>query len=279
MSEELQNETLTLNTESNDITETASNEAIENSQEPDLATENEVNSEVIADTPEQIEAKKEVKRQDAFNKQYGEKKQAERERDAANARIAELEQANQPEQPQDVGEFPSEYDYDTDEEYKTAKTDFVSRVQKAEQYKHQQNAQSDYTQNQQAREQQQQQEKFNTDLQAYTKSAETLGIDRQELQEAANAVNRYGITPNLSLAILEDPDGPLMTKYLAANPQEVTRLVNMNPYTAGAHLANLRSKAAALKPKTSSTPKPTADITGSSPKPPKHPELEGVIYS
>lgn len=263
---ELQNETLSLNP-------TDSSEVVENSQvEPELATENEVKA-------EPTEEEKEVKRQAAFNKQYGEKKQAERERDAANARIAELEQAQQPKTPDEVGEFPSEYDFDTDEEYKTAKTNFIGRVQKAEQYKQQQKHQTDYTEQQQAREQQQAQEKFNTDMQSYTKSAAANGIDRAELQQAANAVQSYGITPNLTLAILEDPEGPLMTKYLAANPQEVTRLVNMNPYSAGAHLATLKSKAAALKPKTSSTPNPTTDIQGSGGEPNKDsPLIKGATF-
>ena len=274
---ELQNEGFTIESASDDITEAKPTETIENPEKgPELATENEVKAEVKA---EPTEEEKEAKRQAAFNKQYGEKKQMERERDAAIAETQRLQQAQQPEAPQEIGDFPSEYDYDTDEEYKTARTDFVNRVQKAEQHKYQQQYQTDYAQQQQARAQHEQQQKFNTDLQAYTKSAEKNGIDRVELQQAASAVESYGITPNLTLAILEDPDGPLMTKYLAANPQEVTRLVNMNPYTAGAHLATLRSKAAALKPKTSSTPKPTTDISGSGGEPDRQsPLIKGATF-
>jgi Holliday junction resolvasome RuvABC DNA-binding subunit len=273
---ELQNEGFTAEPASTVNIEASQPEPIENPDKgTDLATEN-VQAEVKV---EPTEEEKEAKRQAAFNKQYGEKKQAERERDAARARIEELEQAKTAQTPNEIGDVPSEYDYDTDEEYTTAKAKYASNIRADERYKLQQESGQTFVQQQEQAEQHRQQEKFNTDIQAYTKSAENLGIDRQELQQAANAVQSYGITPNLSLAILEDPDGPLMTKYLAANPQEVTKLVNMNPYSAGSYLANLRSKAAALKPKASSTPAPTQDISGSGGEPERtSPLLKGATF-
>ena len=280
MSEELQNETLSLNTASTDITETASSEVIENSQaEPELATETQNEAPKVELTAEEVEAKKEEKRQAAFNHQYGVTKQLERDVAARDAKIAELEQSKQPEKPPELGEFPLEYDFDTEEEFNTAKQNFVANVQANERFKA--NLETGQTTQQQnkKRARQQQQERFNKDMISYTESARRNNIKPAELQQAADAVNSYGMTEDLSLAILADPDGPLITKYLAANPVEVSNLVNMNPYAAGAHLNELKAKAAALKPKQSNTPQPTADITGSSPKPPKHPELEGVIYS
>ena len=279
MSEELQNETLSLNTASTDITETASSEAIENSQaEPELATENEVNNEVIAKPPEEVEADKEAKRQAAFNKQYGEKKQMERERDEARRHYEELKQTQQPEQPQDIGKFPSEYDFDTDEEYEAAKTSFIGRVQQAEQYKQNKQNHANYAQQQQNIAQQEQQVKFSADSKVYADNARKLGITVDNLTVAANAIIGYGATPQLITEIMNSQD-PLVTLHLAANPQAVESIISAGDWNGRAIFDEVKIKAQALKPKQSNTPKPTADITGSSPKPPKHPELEGVIYS
>ena len=272
---ELQNEGFTIEAASDDITEAKPTETIENPDKgPDLATETQ--PEIKA---EPTEEEKEAKRQAAFNKQYGEKKQAERERDAYKAKIAELEQAKQPEPLQEVGSIPSEYDYDTDEEYKTAINKYNTNLRADERYQWEQEQHQKYARQQQQVEQQKQQEKFNTDIQAYTKSAKDLGINGQELQDAANSVNSYGMTEEISLAILGKKDGPLITKYLAANPHEVGRLISMPLMSAGEYLATIESKAAALKPKTSSTPKPTTDISGSGGEPDRQsPLLKGATF-
>jgi hypothetical protein len=277
MSEELQNETLSMSNDSTDITESQSAEVIENSKEPELATETQ--SETAEVKAEPTEEDKEAKRQAAFNKQYGEKKQLERELEAAKAKNLELQQAQQPQSAPQLGEFPSEYDYDTTEEFETAKNTYVQNAQAVGRHEAQQQASLQASQQQHNREAQQKQEKVNADVITYTENAKKNGIDASELQSAANAVESYGITPDLTYAILADPDGPLLTKYLAANPQEVTNLIGMNPYAAGAHMLNLKAKAVALKPKTSNAPKPSTDIQGGGAAEKIHPALRGVIYS
>jgi hypothetical protein len=257
MSEELQNEGFTIEAASDDITEAAPVEASENPKGPELATETQ--HEVTA---EPTEAEKEAKRQAAFNKQYGEKKRLERERDEARAEIAKMQQVQQPTNAPEVGDFPNEFDYDTTEDFESAKTRFVTNVRANEQYAQSQQHTYNTQQAENNRVAAEQQEKLNANLVSYTASAKKNGISDQELQTAANSVYEYGITPDLTHAILADPDGPLLTKYLAANPQEVQNLVSMNPYAAGAHMINLKAKAATLKPKTSSTPSPTTDISG-----------------
>lgn len=275
MSDELQNEA-TNDAPAEDIQQAAPAETIENPKGPDLAPETQ--SETIEAAAEPTEAEKEQKRQEAFGREYGKTKQAERERDAALAKVAEYEQSKAQKAPQ-AAEFPNEYDFDTTQEFEEAKTKFVQNVQANERYKQQQSA-NEYAQQQQIeRAQQEYAKQVEADYTGYMESAKKNGISNEELDKAAKAVGSYGITQELVYEILRTPDGDLVTKYLAANPKEVHSLVNMNPYAAGRHLQNLATKAQALKPKTSNTPPPGADIKGSGTKPAKHPELEGVIYS
>jgi len=257
---ELQNEGFTIDAAAEDIQPAAPTETSENSKEPELATETQ--SETAEVKSEPTEEEKEAKRQAAFNKQYGEKKQLERELEAAKAKNLELQQAQQPQQAPQLGEFPSEYDFDTTEEFTAAQHTYVQNAQAVGRHEAQQQAAQNASQQQTNERARQQQEKVNADIVTYTENAKKNGIDASELQSAANAVESYGITPDLTYAILADPDGPLLTKYLAANPQEVSTLIGMNLYAAGAYMTNLKAKAVALKPKASSAPKPSTDIQG-----------------
>jgi hypothetical protein len=271
---ELQNDDFTVEPASDDITDTKPAEVSENpSNGPDLATETQ------HVTTEPTEEEKEQKRQAAFNKQYGEKKRAERERDEARVELEKLQQSRQPETPPEVGDFPNEFDYDTTDEFDRAKSAYVNNVRANERHTQQQTYNYNAQQHEQQRAAAEQQEKLNADLVSYTASAKRNGISEQELQTAANSVYEYGITQDLATAIISDADGPLLTKYLAANPQEVQTLVNMNPYAAGAHMLNLKAKANALKPKTSSTPSPTTDIHGGAGDPNKvNPLIKGATF-
>lgn len=274
MSEELQNDGFTIDAAAEDTQPAAPTETSENPKGPELATEN-AQTEVKS---EPTEEEKEARRQAAFNKQYGEKKQAERERDAMKAELEKM-QSQAPTKPQEIGNFPSEYDYDTTEEFETAKTTFVENVQNVERYNQQQTNSNYIVQQQENERARQRQEKINADILTYTENAKKNGIDAAELQSAANSVESYGITLDLTHAILADADGPLLTKYLAANPQEVTTLIGMTPYAAGAHMLNLKVKAQALKPKASSTPAPTTDIQGGGGDPNRDsPLLKGATF-
>ncbi|MEE8209080.1 MAG: hypothetical protein V3T88_09060 [Nitrosomonadaceae bacterium] len=230
---------------------------------------------------EETEEQKAEKRQAAFNKQYGEKKQAERERDAANAEIARLQQA-QYQPPPEAGKMPNEYDYDTTEEFHAAQQTYISNVKANATHEAQQEVINNGQLAQQQAVQQQKFQKFQTDLVTYQGNAKKLGIDAQELEQAENTAISYGLTHELQLAILEEPDGPLIAKHLAANPQDVATLVGMNPYAAGAFIANtLRAKAGELKPKTSNTPDPATNIQGGGvdPENGKYKHLKGVTFS
>ena len=79
--------------------------------------------------PEVSEDEKKAKRQAAFNKEYGAKKQAERDRDAALKEVADLKQAQlNTNIPQAVGEMPDSLDFETDAEFTQAKTQYINNI-------------------------------------------------------------------------------------------------------------------------------------------------------
>jgi hypothetical protein len=62
------------------------------------------------------------------------------------------------------------------------------------------------------------------------------------------------------MAILSDPEGPLVTEYLKQNPVEALNLNAMNPVQAGMALNAIKDKARELKPKTTAAPKPPTKV-------------------
>ena len=213
--------------------------------------------------PEVSEDEKKAKRQAAFNKEYGAKKQAERDRDAALKEVADLKQAQlNTNIPQAIGKAPDSLDFTTHEEYDQAYAQFINNIKAHANHDAQQASIEQQRQQNIEAQQQKAYEAQQASITKYSENAKTLGVDPQELKLAANAVASYGISSDLTMAILSESNGPLITKYLAANPQEVSNLNNMTPYEAGAYMATLSEKASALKPKPSSAPSPTTDISG-----------------
>ena len=62
-----------------------------------------------------------------------------------------------------------------------------------------------------------------------------------------------------------DPDGPLITKYLATNPVELQEVVGMSPIQAALHIErSIKPKATQLRPRKSTTPNPPKSVEGAS---------------
>lgn len=100
----------------------------------------------------------------------------------------------------------------------------------------------------------QQQQMVNT-AEAYSKRAADLNVSQQELQVAGQTVAAYGISNELTFFILDDDQGPLITTYLARNPEEIEVLNSMNPMQAAVHVAtNVKAKATAAKPNNGAPP-------------------------
>lgn len=213
-------------------------------------------------TPEQVDEEKKVKTQEAFNKQYGKTKQAERERDALQEQINEANKAqNVP--PPEVGSFPNEFDYDSTEDFEAAKTNFVNNVKANATHQANIDAVTQQQQNAQLAAQQQQQTTDNEMAQKLLNKAKSYNITEQDVQQHAQTVINYGIDPNAFRMIAGDEESPLILKHLASNSQDVAALSTMNPYEAGVFIMNtIKPKAIALKPKASNAPAPGDDIEG-----------------
>jgi len=279
-------------TRSNNMSDTPQSEEVINEE---VNTEATINDSVPhSEGGEQVQAESEVqvdevevakqKANDAFNKQYGEKKQLERDLAAQREVNAKFEQAERERQAAAVGNIPSlpdRFDFDTDEDFNAANTRRDEALINQANYNAQNNA---YLQQEQLNQQQVAQAKavkVQESMSSYSKKATELGIKQDELQAAGNTVAGYGLSDDLVMHILGDSDGPLITKHLAANPQDGYQLAQMSPFAVGSFLDGIKQKASALKPKTSSTPTPATNLSGNGtdPEAGKYKHLGGVKFS
>ena len=225
----------------------------------ELATDSEQEHE------KQPEVDEEAKKQEAIQKVINEKtfkaKQAEREAQEYKAKLDayEAEERKRAEQQATViPEMPDPFDDDFDEKVKARDEAILRKAAFDSQNNY-------YLQQQQAQQQQEAQakaEQLQKSMISYSSKAQELGIKQEELQAAGNTVAQYGLSDDLVMYILADTDGPLITKHLAANPQEGFELASMSPYKVGQFLDGIKQKAGALKPKTTNAPKPATNLTG-----------------
>lgn len=247
------------------------------SEPADLAPDSEAVHEAQPQVDEQAKA------QEAINKRIGKKtfeaEQAKRERDEARAELERLQKAEYERQAAQVGNIPPIPDpFEDDYEAKVKARDeaILAKARFDAQQKSMQ-------EQEQARQQEAQQAKaveLQQKMTGYSQKAVELGIKPEELQAAGNTVAQYGFSDDLVLHILGDSEGPVITKYLAANPQEGIELAQMSPYSVGIKLEGIKEKAKALKPKTTNAPPPSQKIEGGSITPDdsfKH--LKGASFS
>ena len=226
------------------------------------------------------EAKKQAATQEIINKKTFEAKQAQRDAQAANDKLKVFEREKAEREAAAVATIPDLPDpYDDDFASKMADRD-AALLAKAS-HNSTIAVQEQQAQFQQQQVAQQQQEQLQKSVIDYTTKATALGITQVELQAAGAAVGNYGLSNDLTMHILADKDGPLITKYLAANPQEGFELASMSPFAVGAYLDTVRTKAEALKPKSSSTPDPADNLQGNGidPELGRYPNLKGTVFS
>ena len=231
----------------------------------------ETGSELATDTEEQQEqnsqaddeaAKKQAAIDKAFNDQYFKQKQAERERDEANAKVAEFEKRQREDEAAkagDIPKMPDELDDDYDQKLAVRDEAIANNARYEEGQKIYQQGLVQTQQQQIA----QQQANYQQAQTAYNVRATELGISPAELQAAENAVVSYGVNGDTAARIMANKEnGPLIVKYLAANAPDAISLASMDPYSQGVFIAGLQSKVDALKPKQTITPKPPEILTG-----------------
>jgi type II secretory pathway pseudopilin PulG len=258
-------------------------EVIESADVENLEIDSELAPDSEAEHEEQPQVDNEAVNQEAINKAINKKhfemKQAERERDQYAAQVAEFQKQQREAQAAKVGNIPPKPDaFDDDYDEKMEARDEAIRQQS------EYNAHQSYYNNQQQYQQQQANEAKQAELQkqvlTYTNRATELGIKPDELQAAANTIVNYGINDDLQMHILADKDGPLITKYLAANPQDGFELASMSPYGVGRFLDGIKAKAQTLKPKTTNAPKPATNLQGNGADPElgKYPLTAGAKF-
>lgn len=103
------------------------------------------------------------------------------------------------------------------------------------------------------------------------------GIKFDDLNLANNIVQNSGIDPVIQQAMKMDKDGGMMYLHLATNPESMQAMLGANLLTIGTVYADIKAKAATLKPKQSETPSP-AEILDGNGAPPKQGGPPGVTY-
>lgn len=271
MSDELQNDDSTIESDEPVV------ENLDTGSE--LAPDSDEQHEPIAQVDEEAD-KKQKATQDVINKKTFEAKQAQRDLQSANDKIKAFEDADLQRREALLAETP-EYPNEFDDNFEQKKADYIAAVQA--QGAHNSDKAATLANKQQAHQQEVQERQREVDSRkaSYHSRAAELGISTDELNAAGSVVVSYGIQEDLAMHLLSDPDGPLIMKHLAANPQEGFELAAMSPYEVGPYLDTVRAKAEGLKPKTSSTPDPADTLQGNGVDPGlgKYPNLKGTVFS
>lgn len=283
MSEELQNDIVEdLDTGLEAVDEDEGGNVDHDDNGSDLAPEDNGDE---GEQPESAEAKAEAKQaaiQKTINAKHAQTKQAERERDAALARVEVFEQAQRDHMAAQVANIP-DYPNEYDENFQGKLKERDEALLRQAAYNNQQQ-QFDQHRQQQAVAQQQKQVLATQEAAAnYNARALELEIPSNVLQAAGQAVAGMGVGEDVVMHILGHPDGPLITKYLADNPMDAIDLASMNPLTQGSFLGQVHAKALAKSPvkKKSKTPAPGSDISGTGGKTDRgaYPNSRGASFS
>ena len=207
-------------------------------------------------TPEQQEAVNQIAAKTA--ERYLKKlEQAEAEKQQYLEQINKL----QPKDQKDPGrpEIPPIPDpFDDDYEQKVTKRDEALRD--AAVYDAVMAAKGYQEQTQKQQQEAERQEQLRKDVESYSNRAKRAGISEAELQMAGQIVSPE-LSESLVTHILTDDKGPLITKYLAANMDELAKVKAMDPMRAAVYLATEIKPKAAGKPATR-PPKPTEPVEG-----------------
>lgn len=111
--------------------------------------------------------------------------------------------------------------------------------------------------------QQAEQERIQGLMGDYNQRVAKSGLDANEIAQAGQTVISYGISDEIAEFLLQDEDGPLMVKHLAANPVVLDEIRFMNPIHAAIKLnTEIRQAASTLKPQAPGAPDPVEPLSG-----------------
>jgi DNA primase catalytic subunit len=201
--------------------------------------------------------------QQAINKQHRKFRDEERKRILAEEQARKLEERLAAiEASSNVREIPPIPDpYDMDFEQKIAQRE-EALLQKArdESRKEAQKSQLDAKSEAAKRDEAQRVSKL---VDVFDKRVSSLGLSRDEIGRAVDVVADYGISSAVGEFLLADEDGPLITKYLAANPLVLDDLRYMSDVSAALKIdREIRKAASSMKPQVSRAPDPAETLSG-----------------
>ena len=252
MSEELQNDEYVEETEVEDVQDEETNE----SESSDLATDSDGEHENQPDDEAIAKEKRDNATNEAFNRQHRKYQDEKRRADELEQRLTKLQPTQ--EAPQ-VLESPDPFDDD----YETKQKAYIDSIRQAERFSYQQEQFSQYTNQQQADKQQKMQAELNTKAESYTGRAKEYGIKPEELQQAGQMVASYNLSDDVAMFILEDEQGPLITRHLSNNHADAEKIAGMTPMQAAMYIERtVKPKVAALKKKQTNAPSPATKVSG-----------------
>jgi len=241
--------------------------------EPEVLAEAAEESELAPDSPEEGKENTdqiakvdgvEVEGPDGFkkaiDKQHRKYREEQRARQALELRIKEFESKQAPATESiDVPALPDSWDENYDQKMRDRDAALTRKANSD--YQVQRDREDEATAQQKAqRESYEKQQELQT---RFVDSGKKLGVDEKSLGRAEDVLVKAGVGGYLASEILEDDDGPLIALYLEANPMDLYDLIdihNANPTKGGSFLSGIKTKAAALRKKSSNAP-PPADRT------------------
>lgn len=154
---------------------------------------------------------------------------AERRAATAEATLAEIEaKTPKPTRP-GIPELPDTFDENYDVKMQARDkliADVASFDARLQQVEEQEQATQQRTQREGA-------EKLQTAIKAYGDRATGLGISQSDLEAAATKVAAAGVDDALTMHIVDDEQGPLITMYLGDNPRVLDQVATMDPTAVG----------------------------------------------
>lgn len=264
-------------------------EDLEEGRVSDSAPEEAVIEGEKVDSPKPEKTEQEEKKpfddetQAIFDKAMGGRLKKQREAEdklkASDARVKELEaQIPQKEAPK-IPDMPNPADFvDDPEGLQKANEERDGKIVESAKFEAEKEAIDASTQelaDQQARDYL---EKVEGQKKSYKANADSFGIKADEMASDAKVVSDALRSPLIDEHIVDDPQGPLVAKYLAKNPLELDKLTGMTPIQAGLHIdKEIKPKLAGMIKK-SKAPNPPDIIEGGGAPELEDPALEGAVW-
>jgi hypothetical protein len=265
----------------NEVVEVEQPEAVEQATEAEPQAES-APAEGSEAQPEVDEAAKEQQRiNEAFARKQAKIAKERKRAEEAEAKAKELEERLTKLETVDitVPDAPDRLDYDTDAEFNAAVQRRDQAIKQAAEREGIAKANEARQQEAQRAQQEEQQRKIREEAEAHVAKAKAFEIKPEELQATGQALLDAGINGDLIGLITADDEGPLIQKYLAANPFVFDEINRLPPARMGMEVERkIRPALAALKPKPSQAPDPATTLDGNGAVPGEHPLLEGATF-